>query len=347
VLNFFETYNLTANQQSDNQQLNHVRFYEYGFRDYDAQLGRWHVRDAMAESYFSTSPYVYALNNPIMNIDVDGLYVEPERNDRTDGVQLGFDLSGMGMLLGHGGGGGEPSFYGTHTYMEGTLGSMWVDNSDIIHVYDDENGWNLNGLREASRLGIIFGSNGNSKDETSPNSSKPSFKKRLQNQGKIFAGLFKGNLWQVVSRFTWEIFQTTLGFTVASILNAFGTLDDVYFSNSIAALDDNTGYGNAMISNFLIGAGGLNLTHNGMTFQHEYGHNIQSRILGPLYLPFIALPSILSASNLGKHDHDFYWTEISANNLANRYFSKRFNDLIWDTRNSTDWSKRQYFKWFK
>ena len=34
-------------------------FYEYGFRDYDAQLGRWHVRDAMAEKYYTTSPYAY------------------------------------------------------------------------------------------------------------------------------------------------------------------------------------------------------------------------------------------------------------------------------------------------
>ncbi len=45
-----------------------------GFRQLDPQLGRWHVTDAMAESYMSTSPYAYVMNNPISHIDVMGLY---------------------------------------------------------------------------------------------------------------------------------------------------------------------------------------------------------------------------------------------------------------------------------
>jgi len=48
--------------------------YNYGFRQLDAVLGRWHVIDAMAESFASMSPYVYGLDNPINVIDVMGLY---------------------------------------------------------------------------------------------------------------------------------------------------------------------------------------------------------------------------------------------------------------------------------
>ena len=47
--------------------------YDYGFRQLDPQLGRWHVVDALAEKYYSISPYAYAGNNPINNIDVAGL----------------------------------------------------------------------------------------------------------------------------------------------------------------------------------------------------------------------------------------------------------------------------------
>lgn len=57
--------------------------YDYGARQYDPTLCRWDRMDPLCEKYYSTSPYAYCANNPVMLIDPDGrkLYLKADSND--------------------------------------------------------------------------------------------------------------------------------------------------------------------------------------------------------------------------------------------------------------------------
>jgi RHS repeat-associated protein len=48
--------------------------YDYGFRGYYAATGRFTSIDPMCEKTYAISPYAYASNNPVNNIDFMGLW---------------------------------------------------------------------------------------------------------------------------------------------------------------------------------------------------------------------------------------------------------------------------------
>lgn len=95
-------------------------------------------------------------------------------------------------------------------------------------------------------------------------------------------------------------------------------------------------------------------------FVHEYGHTIQSKLLGSLYLKKIGLPSGLSGlfddfevggtgilNDLGfnAHNHDNTWFEINANQFGNVFFNPTYSSSAQKNNYSTTFSRIDW-DWF-
>jgi RHS repeat-associated core domain len=68
-----------------------LNWYDYGYRNYDPQIGRFMQLDPLTDNYPFLTPYQYASNDPITNIDIDGL----EGGSAVGGVIEGLDHAGF------------------------------------------------------------------------------------------------------------------------------------------------------------------------------------------------------------------------------------------------------------
>ena len=163
-----------------------------------------------------------------------------------------------------------------------------------------------------------------------------------KNEIKLSYGLlFKGNKRQILSRFTFELFQTSLGILYSEYRIGLGQVDHIgYFDGATYVM----GYGDSQWG-VTIGSiiniqakewpqnenGRFDPTRN-MLYMHEYGHYLQSQMMGPFYLFEVGLPSLGSAMKAsvenGISSHDRKWYEINANRLAKRYFEEKYGVKI-------------------
>jgi len=147
---------------------------------------------------------------------------------------------------------------------------------------------------------------------------------------------FWARTWQFTSRFTWEAFQTSVGFSYTTGRNIGGRVDRVdYFGGATFATKENQDYRdgvslgnyiNINISDEITGSFRDRVLSDPL-FMHEYGHTFDSRIFGNTYLFAVGIPSLVSAAGSG--DHSRYWTEMRANRHAKKYFGK-YHGVDWN-----------------
>ncbi len=170
---------------------------------------------------------------------------------------------------------------------------------------------------------------------------------------KIDLGLFQGNFWQVISRFTWELPQTLVGYMANGAYATGGGVKNVgYYGGATVVETYAEKWGAMTLGSYIMGQRGIEANPNNWLFQHEYGHYLQSQASGPFYLQRYGIPSALSKGN-----HDNHPVEQDANARALKYFMKHEPDFEsfdnggiytgkWDhfrnPINDYDWSRSFY-----
>lgn len=161
------------------------------------------------------------------------------------------------------------------------------------------------------------------------------------NEVKIWGGLFTsdsnkgffGQVWEIASRFTWQLPQTLVGYGFAQLSNYAGQVDKVGYKGGATVLGGNNwGSGGAVtLGSYIMGSRAIAADPNNSLFQHEYGHYLQSQSMGLGYLSRAGIPSLMSA-NKNDGNHKFQPSEQDANRRAFMYFNKN-TDGFYQTEN--------------
>lgn len=164
--------------------------------------------------------------------------------------------------------------------------------------------------------------------------------KTVNNSLKIWKGLFTpdtnkgfwGGFGEILSRFTWQLPQTIIGFLFTSFTNDFWKVGNVTSLYGVSVLPRLNTSSSVTLGNFIVGSKDIEANPMNTIFQHEYGHYLQSQDWGLAYLLVVGIPSLFNT--IGDpllHNSKNY--ERDANYRAFQYFRTNvegFKDENWN-----------------
>lgn len=300
--------------------------YDFGARYYDPLLGRWFNIDPALQLI---NPYLFCGNCPIMFIDKDGEFFwllvgigavfgaymggaaandnwNPFQWDWTSGKTWGGLFGGaiQGAVA------GASLGYGISAFTGPVFGGTFTGVGHALRYAS----FGISGLRAFTTGVSLINNFGNAMDIIRGNYAYGS-------------GSFGGKILQGLSRATWERPQQVFGDTFSHARNGFGKVDVRYFNGAVVVNKNRsrTSEHKAVTLGNMINSWGIDDDDDAMLY-HEYGHTIQSRFWGPLYLLGVGLPSAISAGSSSDQTHSNRWYERAANRYARNYFGED----VWD-----------------
>jgi len=152
---------------------------------------------------------------------------------------------------------------------------------------------------------------------------------------------FGGRVWELISRFTWQLPQTIGGYYTAQTYNLFQKVNWVEHEHGAtvvnadgfgAAAADDGEWGGVTQGSFIVGDPTIVANANNPLFQHEYGHYLQSQEMGWGYYNRVGIPSIFSKENR----HTYHPVEQDANRRAFMYFNREVDGFYTSSEEFAD-----------
>ena len=155
-------------------------------------------------------------------------------------------------------------------------------------------------------------------------------------------------VWEFISRLTWQLPQTMTGDLFVSSANAIGKVYGVTYGYGMTAVDMGLDDAAVTIGFYTAGPRGYKADWKDHLFVHEYGHYIQSQQHGPAYLLTVGVPSlqsdILDTKSSNAPNHKMRWFEADASYKGAEYFDKYYGSGKDDYKpDSPDFFDRESF----
>ncbi|MFM2375789.1 MAG: hypothetical protein RLZZ165_886 [Bacteroidota bacterium] len=143
-------------------------------------------------------------------------------------------------------------------------------------------------------------------------------------------GHIEGGATAVIRRFTWEGIQTLLGGAAATYALLAMHVESVEITDGVVVVkcwEKNRCWGAIAFGTVILGDERISARLNDPLFMHEFGHVLQSRISGPLYLFKYGIPSMMSVHGNGVHMQ--HPVEQDANQHAYNHFKSQVGFASW------------------
>lgn len=145
---------------------------------------------------------------------------------------------------------------------------------------------------------------------------------------KISAGLFAtnehkdflDNALSLLSRFTWQLPQTAIGWGIGQGYSVADRINHVESRYGATVIDSKFDGGAFTVGSFILGPEGIRANMEDFLFVHEYGHYIQSQRYGLFYMSTVALPSLIDYYTFLDLHHN-RWYEAEASMLGGDHFA--------------------------